>query len=112
MTRRSVFNFDNVNEQHQEAAEEIVRVCKELGHTELAKTISSKFKLVEIPKYDFDNSEFIKACRAVGLDGSVQGFVRESDMEYHVVLVCDDIRRLDEMIRTVKLDAINSISKS
>jgi hypothetical protein len=72
----------------------------------LAELVKQRFKVVEIPRYDINESPFIDACKEAGIFAAVQGYLQEGSdlekMEYPLVSICEDIRKLEKLIPAIK----------
>jgi hypothetical protein len=101
-----VFNYGGITEQHQEAAVEIANLIAESGNPILAELVKQRFKVVEVPRYDINLSPFIDACKEAGVFAAVQGYMQEGSglekMEYPLVSICEDIRKLEKLIPAIK----------
>jgi trimethylamine:corrinoid methyltransferase-like protein len=93
-----IFNYDKINDTHKEAAQEIVDILKTCGAEMQAELISKKFKLVEPIRYKVTDSEILMALRSHGLPVTVQGFIKEGDVEYPIVNVIGDVRVWNEFL--------------
>lgn len=105
-TVKPLFDYGDVKEEHVAAAEEIANLCLQFGQPEIAAEIKRKFKIVEVPKYDIEASEFVQECKKRGVYVSIQGIIHEGEgpslMEYQLVGISGDIRKMNEFIRAVK----------
>jgi hypothetical protein len=92
-----VFDYGNINKDHKDAAEEIANYLTELGQPMFAELIKQKFKVVERPKYNLEESPFIQSCRKAGIYCAIQGYTLDNNIEYPLVTVCEDIRKLNNL---------------
>jgi len=101
-----VFNYGDITEQHKEAAMEIASLIANSGNEMLAELVKQRFKVVEITRYDINLSPFIDACKEAGVFAAVQGYLQEGSdlekMEYPLVSICEDIRKLEKLIPAIK----------
>lgn len=101
-----LFDYGSINQDHIAAATEIAGLAEQFGSSMLAELIRSRFKVKEIPKYDMTNSKFINECTKANIHCNVQGFVQEGQepdyMQYQLVSICEDIRKLDAFIDSIK----------
>lgn len=101
-----VFNYGDITEQHKEAATEIANLIANSGNPILADLVKQRFKVVEIPRYDVNLSPFIDACKEAGIFAAVQGYLQEGSdlekMEYPLISICEDIRKLEKLIPAIK----------
>ena len=60
----------------------------------------------EIPKYDLEQSEFVKYCKEAGIFVAGQGYIVEGEglnqMQYPMVAICDDVRRVEKIVEVIK----------
>ena len=72
----------------------------------MSEMIRSRFKIVEPPKYNLEESSFIQACKKVGIFVSIQGTVAEGEipnqMLYQLVAISGDIRQMDKFVESIK----------
>jgi len=101
-----VFNYGNISDAHKDAAKEIANIIASSGNIMLAEVIKQRFKVVEIPKFNLEDSKFAKACMIAGVFPAVQGHVQEGSdldkMEYPLVGICEDIRKLEKLYEVIK----------
>lgn len=93
---KEIFNYDNINDAHKEAAEEIVDILKSAGAELQAELIKKKFKLVEPVRYNLKESEILKKMSDLKIPVTVQGWVKEGDIEYQIINAVADIRKWEE----------------
>lgn len=100
------FDFGSVNEQHQAAAKEISEWLRGYGMTEIADEILRRYKIDPLPSYDLEQSEFFRLAREAGIFVAGQGTLVEGEgkdkMQYPLVAISGDIRKMDEFIKFVK----------
>lgn len=98
---KPVFDYGSIKQEHKDTAEEIVNILNSAGQSMLAEMIKTKFQLVEKPKYDWENSPFTLAAVEAGLYVNAQGTVENDGIEYQIVSITDDIRRLEKIIPVI-----------
>lgn len=98
---KKIFDFSELNSDHKDAAEEILRVCRNLGYEEMVDNIRSKFQLEDIPIYDITDSSVIKKLKDYNIGYSVQGYTRDNGMDYPYITISDDIRKFEEILNEV-----------
>lgn len=100
------FDFGSINEQHQSAAKEIAEWLKMQGLTEASDEILRRYKIDPIPTYDITQSIFYQYAQKANLYVAGQGTLVEGEgkdkMQYPLVAVCGDIRKMDEFINVIK----------
>ena len=103
---KTLFDYGDIKEEHTRVAEEIANLCLQFGQPMLAEEIKRKFKVVEVPKYNLEESEFVQECAKHGVYVSIQGIIHEGNgpslMEYQLVGIIGDVRKMNEFIRAVK----------
>ena len=103
---KPLFDYGDIKEAHVLAAEEIANMCLQFGQPELAVEIKRKFKIAEVPKYNLEDSEFVQECKKHNVYVSIQGIIHEGQgpslMEYQLVGISGDVRKMNEFIRAVK----------
>lgn len=101
-----VFNYGDISEQHKEAAVEIAGLIANSGNPMLAELVKQRFKIVQVPRYDINQSPFIEACKSAGVFPAVQGYVQEGvdvdKMEYPLISICEDVRKLEKLVEAIK----------
>jgi len=104
-----VFDYGFINDDHKKAAEEIAALAEQQGMTMFAELIKTRFQVKEIPKYDISNSKFVQYCEKADLRLVTQGFLREGIepdvIQYPLMVLCDDIRRLEKLVEVIKNDS-------
>lgn len=107
-----VFDYGSLNQNHQDAAIEIAALLREKGHKELADLIVQRFKLVEIPKYDPNESVFVQACKIAGIYVAIQGHLQEGEppnvIQYPLVALCGDIREFEKLVGVIRAMELNA----
>lgn len=101
-----VFNYGDITADHRDAAKEIANIIAGSGNIMLAEIIKQRFKVVEIPKFNLEDSKFARACMSAGVFPAVQGHVQEGSdiekIEYPLVGICEDIRKLEKLYEIIK----------
>ena len=98
-----VFDYNSVTDEHKNAVNEVLSILEQFGYDMVTDMIKVKFGIVQRPKYNLDHSEFVKCCEKANILTITQGYVVDNNVEYPVVLIQDDIRKLDDFIAKVKL---------
>lgn len=100
------FDYGSIRPEHQAAAEEIAKFLAENGQADLGELIKQRFKVKEIPSYDLSQSEFVKYCKEAGIYVAGQGYLVEGEglnqMQYPMITICDDIRRIEKIVEVIK----------
>ena len=98
---KPVFDYGSLKQEHKDTAEEIAKILSGAGQDMLATLIKEKFQLVEKPTYDWENSPFVLAAVEAGLYCNCQGTVVDNGVNYQIVSITDDIRRLEKIIPAI-----------
>jgi len=100
------FDYGDIKEEHKRVAEEISELAYQIGQPMLAELIKQKFQLVEIKKYDLEQSEFLNSIKQAGIPWSVQGSMVEGEgldkVQYPLITINQDIRVLDAWFKSTK----------
>jgi hypothetical protein len=96
---KELFNYDTINESHKEAAEEIFDLLSSSGQPVLAELVKTKFRLLPKNRFDMNNTEFITRCKDSQIFAALQGWITEDGVDYPVVSITEDIRKLEEFIK-------------
>ena len=101
-----VFDYGNITDDHKAAAEEIIGLLRQLGIDLPTRVIAERFKLVEPNRFDFTQTDFYKVCREADVFLGVQGFVVNHDdpqkVEYPIISISEDIRKLENLFHWIK----------
>lgn len=92
-----VFDYRNINDDHKKAAEEIANILADSGQPMLSELVKLRFEVVERPKYNLNDSPFIDFCKKAGLHFVIQGYTVENGIEYPMITICEDIRKLNKL---------------
>lgn len=107
-----VFDYGSINQDHQDAAEEIIGLLRNLGIELPIKIISERFKLTEPNRFDFTETNFAKACREADVFLGVQGFVvNQADpnkVEYPIISISEDVRKLESLYFIIRDQGLDS----
>lgn len=100
------FNFGEVNSDHTKAVKEVCDILKSQNVDEsIIKDLQFKFKIKELPKYNLVESPFVKYCMDEGVAVMEQGNVTVKENGetklYPVVVVCEDIRKLNKIFDNI-----------
>lgn len=109
-----VFDYGSINNDHREAAVEIIGLLRQMGNELPAKIIAERFKLEEPKRFDFTTTKFAKACQEANVFLGVQGFLINQDdpekTEYPIVSISEDIRKLETLYYIIRDQGIDSVS--
>ena len=100
------FDYGAITEEHINAVSEIIALAEQQGRYDFADFLRVKFKIKEIPSYDLENSDFVKACKIAGLYCAIQGWVQEGVepdlIKFPLVAMCADIRDFEKLVPIIK----------
>lgn len=97
-----VFDYNSITDEHKKVVKEITLLLDQHGQEMLSELIKLKFGVVERPKFDLKESVFMKACKEAQIIPIIQGFLIDGGVEYPVVLIQDDIRKLDSFVGNLR----------
>lgn len=97
-----IFDYNSITEEHKKVVKEITAMLDHHGQEMLSELIKLKFKIVETPKFNLKESVFMEACKKAEIIPVIQGFTIEYGVEYPVVLIQDDIRKLDSFVANIR----------
>jgi len=115
---KTAFDYQNIKEEHQALVRDIIdRLDNGEQNSKLKTELSLLFKLEDEDEYNFDKSIFINYAKRVGLSTSKQGHITVKEGEgkpvnYPVVSVCDDIRKLNDLIEEVMKDVMIQVRET
>jgi hypothetical protein len=96
--KRMKLDVLNLNQDHKDAAQEICDMLDEMGQSIIVPLIKERFRLIQRNRFVVDESKFAQIAKKHGVFFHAQGYVIEGDNEYPMILVSEDIRKLDSMI--------------
>ena len=97
------FNYGDITDEHKHAAKEIANLMEGMNQPMMAELIRERFQITPIPKYDFTQHPFVKACEKANLFCAVQGHVKDGSgkMEYPVISISDDVRKFEDLFQII-----------
>lgn len=105
-----LFDYGTITDEHKEAVQEVINLAKSLGNEEFAEFIKHRFKIVEPLRIPYDISSFYKECQKVGIKVHLMGYVQDNGGSdptspyYPILSITEDIRKLDEFVKSIKDD--------
>lgn len=99
-----LFDYNNINKDHLNAAKECAKIAQEFGYDDLSNKILKSFNIVEKKIFDIENSIFYKKAIENNLYPIVQGYIEHEEIKYPYVSISSDIRELDNFINNIKKD--------
>jgi hypothetical protein len=110
-----VFDYGDIKPEHKEAVAEVISLLRSHDLGTIADMLKIRFKIQEIPKYDASTSPWVVACTEAGIYNAIQGFVQEgvepNIIQYPLMAVCDDIRKLEKLVDVIKKMELNENTK-
>lgn len=97
------FNYGDITDEHKQAAKEIADLMEGMNQPMMAELIRERFQITPIPKYDFLQHPFVKACEKANLFCAVQGHVKDGSgkIEYPVISISDDVRKFEDLFQII-----------
>lgn len=103
---KELFDYGDIKKQHKEAIVEAINILNNTGQQVSATLLEHKFKIKDNKKYDLNESAFVHLCKKFKMPMSVQGYVtkgvNENAVDYPIVLIQDEISKLDEFIAFIR----------
>lgn len=100
------------NEEHIEAAEEVMNFARATGNEKLAEMIKDLFKIKEKPIFDTSSSVFLNLSEPLNIGCNVQGYKLEDGVRYPFYSVEGDIREFEKLHDTVKQMRVGNVEAS
>ena len=100
------------NEEHIEAAEEVMNFARATGNEKLAEMIKDLFEIKEKPIFDTSDSVFLNLSEPLNLGCNVQGYKLEDGVRYPFYSVEGDIREFEKLHDTVKQMRVGNVEAS
>lgn len=105
-----LFDYGTITDEHKEAVQEVMSLAKQFGNEEFAEFIKHKFKIIEPLRLPYEITTFYQECEKVGIKVHLMGYVQDNGgsdptlPSYPVVSITEDIRKLEELIKSIKND--------
>jgi hypothetical protein len=93
-----IFDYGNIKKEHKEAVEEVCKILNESNQNMISELLKAKFKIKENPKYDISLSLFLNILKNSKINYSIQGHINENNIDYPIINISEDIRKLDKII--------------
>ena len=100
------------NEEHIEAAEEVMNFARATGNEKLAEMIKDLFEIKEKPIFDTSGSVFLNLSEPLNIGCNVQGYKLEDGVRYPFYSVEGDIREFEKLHDTVKQMRVGNVEAS
>jgi len=99
------YDYGSISQEDKALVKEITILLEKENQNALAEQLKLTFGLKDVEKYNIDNSPFYQICKELNLPLQSQGTIKVSEngkvIEYPMVSICDDIRRLNKIIEYV-----------
>jgi len=97
-----MFDYGSITEEHKSAAEECAKLIEGFNPN-IANEIRTRFKIVEPPKMNPEDSEFFRIVKQFGLDPMQQGYMVGPDgVHIPMMAVMADLNKFDELLNHLK----------
>ena len=93
-----IFDYGNIKKEHIEAVEEVCKILDESNQNMISELLKAKFKIKKNPKYDITLSLFLNILKNNKINYSIQGYINENNIDYPIINISEDIRKLDKII--------------
>ena len=100
------------NEEHIEAAEEVMNFSRATGNEKLAEMIKDLFGIKEKPIADTSTSVFLNLSEPLNIGCNIQGYKLEDGVRYPFYSVEGDIREFEKLHDTVKQMRVGNVEAS
>lgn len=105
----NLFDFGNLNEEHQAVAKTILNIFKDCNDTEIFKhQITTQFKLKGETLIDKNTNPLVKIIEENGCNVALQGHVTENEngkiVKYPVLSYIADIRHFEKVYRNILIN--------
>ena len=104
--QKELFNYGEIKDEHKDAADECANILQNMNHPELAELIRKQFKIIENKKFDFKDHPFVKATEQAEVFCSVQGFVSDNEIDYPIIGITEDVRKIMNLYKCIKNDSV------
>jgi len=96
------YDYGNITEEDKALVKEITLLLEKENQFDTSELLKMTFGLRDIEKYDIQSSPIYQVCKEINLplanQGTVKVFENGKTIEYPVISICDDIRRLNKII--------------
>jgi hypothetical protein len=96
------FDYGSITKEHKSVVVEIAQILEQYGQTHLADMIKEQFKVVEVPRYKFSDSEMYKSFESAGIYLQIQGWVTKDQIKYPIIGISEDVKKLEEWYKSIK----------
>ena len=100
------------NEEHIEAAEEVMNFARATGNEKFAEMIKDLFEIKEKPVFDSDSSVFLNMAKDTNIGCTIQGYKLEEGIRYPFYSVEGDIREFEKLHDSVKQMRVGNVETS
>jgi hypothetical protein len=103
---KQTFDYGSINEKQKETVEEVANLARQMGHHMFAEFLIHKFDVVEPKRFNVEDSKFCQLCKENDIRINLQGHVQEgldaNAIQYPVVSITEDVRKLDVFLENFK----------
>lgn len=97
-----MFDYERVTDEQKLIVKEIIELANNMGMEMLSEILKEKFKIVQYPRINHEDSLFYKKCKEIDINPSLQGFNRYEGKEYPILCINQDVRALDLLYQKIK----------
>jgi hypothetical protein len=100
-----VYDYGNITKDDKALVKEIIKILEKENQYGLSEQLKLTFGLNNIAKYNIEESVFYNLCKENNITVSKQGDIKVSEngnhIEYPIVSICEDIRKVDKFIENI-----------
>jgi hypothetical protein len=100
------------NQDHIDAAEEVMNFARATGNTKLAEMIKDFFDIQEKPVYDDSTSVFKVLSQKYNIGMNIQGYKTEKGIRYPYYSAEGDIREFEKLHNEVKQMRVGNVESN
>ena len=100
------------NQDHIDAAEEVMNSARATGNTKLAEMIKDFFNIQEKPVYDDSTSVFKVLSQKYNIGMNIQGYKTEKGIRYPFYSAEGDIREFEKLHNEVKQMRVGNVESN
>ena len=104
--KKEVFDYRELNDLQKDTIKEVIDILRKSNQKELndfAENLKIKFKIVEIPTLDINESWLCQILKKENISVSVQGYNIENagtkdSKQYPIIAITEDIRKIEKAL--------------
>lgn len=108
------FDFGTLSQRDKKVIQEVIKFLKEEKNLDkdMEKSLHLKFELKDVPKFNIDNSNFLRHVKKLNLFYNESGFLREGRypniVEYPIIAVQTEIRNFEKLYASIFEESLKS----